>query len=423
MAVNGFFLGGMAEGIASGRQQELKRDTFEANKAAQTRGLDLQERSVGLQAKALERKQEMDQVERANKLIESNMTAIKDTVISFKAAGKTPEEIAKFVKPLMDDISAFSKAAGTKPDSYINQVQALLAGPSPTETAIAAGAASAGKKVAEAKSLEGVGVAKDSALESAGIKTPNITLKTFKVGDKLISVRADDSAGIQQALDAGGVETPLSVRASDLSGLDLTTRPNKASVAEARKNVSDLTANLGELNATIEAFKKTPEAGGISGLLIEKAAGLAEQIPLGIGEKVIGMVGVDTEAVASARTQARLTVSRLLETVTGDEGNRFTKEDRQLAEQVQGTLDPKASPKQIHSALKTVVEIMQRSRARNIEKLRVAADISVEDLGSDGGIEKMVEILMKNGMTEDQAVAEVVKTRERLGVTKQSPTR
>ncbi|MGH9426738.1 MAG: hypothetical protein ACRD2L_10620, partial [Terriglobia bacterium] len=57
----------------------------------------------------------------------------------------------------------------------------------------------------------------------------------------------------------------------------------------------------------------------------------------------------------------------------------------------------------------TSIEILQRKQDNDLDLLRSAADVSIPDLATGPGAQKMVDIMTKNGMTRDQAVIAIAR--------------
>ena len=178
-------------------------------------------------------------------------------------------------------------------------------------------------------------------------------------------------------------------------------------VRETVETITQIRANLVDINRVAEGFKKTPSAGGVFGPIIEKLGGLIQQIPL-IG----GIVGTAPEDVKGIRTDARALASSLLSTITKEDTGRFTDKEREIATEVLGALDVTASPQQIQAALSTVRGIMEASLSRELFKLLSSTNA---DLSTDEGINSFGAVLLKNGFTNDQASEAIAGLRQKFG--------
>jgi hypothetical protein len=455
--VNGIFLGGFQEGQSERREfEQKKRIQDKADKRAdeeldlnkkryglaaaeqalserrfwfeqekektdtrlRERGLSAQERAVAISERDQQFKERQEIAKRADEAINGLMLSIKETAGVLKETGASSEKIADVVKPFADKILSLSEKTGLQSDHYLNQIQAILAQPTAAELEAAKGVATAKGQVAHAAALESAGINTQSAQETAGIKGPpkSIDLRTFTFPDGTRkSVRADDAAGINAALDAGGVSTPLSVQASNVGDIASVSAPDKKAIAEASSAVRDIQKNIEELDRTAQAFKKNPEAAGIQGAIIETGLGLVAQLPVigkQIASKAEGIAGIDRKEITKTRTAARTAIANMISLVSGDT-SRFSDQDRKLAESTGRTLTADSDDETVIAALNTVIEIMERSQLFEIDELRAAAKISLRDLATDEGVEKLGELLTNKGMTEDQAINAIIRLKQR----------
>jgi hypothetical protein len=452
---NGFFLGGAQTGIAQRRESDredrktaLAEKTAEeelalrkqglglqaaelglserrlsadiennkAGRAIQEKSLTLEERGVKIQEQAQAFKETQEVAQRADKIIADIMGTIKETTTSLRATGKTPEEIGKVVQPLAEQVVTLSGKTGLKTDHYRNQINALIAQPTAVETAAVAGVTEGTKKLAEAGTLESGGVSKEAAAKTAGVKIDDkdIDIRTFMNKDgSLVSKKASDSAGIAEVLAGGGIETKLSVQSPNIQGLTGETAFSPKTIEDTRKNVRESQSNIEALDKAAAAFKKNPESAGIQGKLIEHVGGLIAQIPWGVGDAALEKAGIDKTAVADTRTKARAAIGQVLRLVSQD-GSRFSDADRKLAEATLKALDPTADDRTVQQAFKTTLGMIEDQQLKDVDVLRVAGKIAISDLETEEGINKMGEILTSNGMTPEQAVDAISRTRERF---------
>lgn len=157
MAINGFFAGGMAEGIAGAQKQALAERTQTEDSALRSRGLNIQEA-------ALSDKQNQQMIARVDQQIADTMGAISETVKAAIAGGRDPAAIQKAVQPLVQSAQQLASRVGRDPNAIAAQANALLTTPSAVQTATTTGRAA------------GVGaVAKDVAYDTA-INQPGVNL-------------------------------------------------------------------------------------------------------------------------------------------------------------------------------------------------------------------------------------------------------
>jgi hypothetical protein len=134
MAMNGFFAGGMAEGMAESRKTGLAERTQEQDVGLRTRGLDIQE-------KQLNRAAAQDDVKRFDGLINDTMTQAAAIIKEGLAVGKDPESLRKVVAPIVDSAKPLAAKVGRDPAVLDAQVNALLTGATGIQAATASGVA------------------------------------------------------------------------------------------------------------------------------------------------------------------------------------------------------------------------------------------------------------------------------------------
>lgn len=159
---NGFFLGGMAQGMESEAKQRLAERSQTEDTGLRSRALDIKERELrqGLASK---------EVERLDGLIANTMESVNGIVTEAVRVGKDPEQIRKAVQPLVDSAKMLASKAGRDPAALDARVNASLFQPTALQTAATAGAAEGTKNVANAKviaaaeagGMEGLGGPKD----------------------------------------------------------------------------------------------------------------------------------------------------------------------------------------------------------------------------------------------------------------------
>lgn len=171
---NGFFLGGVAEGMADNEKRALERDRLTTEAGLRTRGLDIteagQKASIGIneRAQALAEKNaarvaSMQGVAVVDKRIAETMAVVSETVKAATAAGRDPAAIQKAVAPLLDSAKRLAVKAGRDPAAFDAQVGAMLTGPSLVEAAGAKGTAEGVAKAATMRALAAAGVVDENA--------------------------------------------------------------------------------------------------------------------------------------------------------------------------------------------------------------------------------------------------------------------
>lgn len=175
---NGFFLGGIADGMKTAadlglKNDEigLKKDTLAADIALRSRGLDIQsqqlsqadqhfrqelgikQRAVAVQEQSQKFAETRKLMEDADKSVSDTMTVVSETIKQGLAAGKDPSIIAKAVQPLVESAKSIAGKVGRNPSNIDATVNALFARPNGIDVASAAGKAEATKKIESAKTI------------------------------------------------------------------------------------------------------------------------------------------------------------------------------------------------------------------------------------------------------------------------------
>jgi hypothetical protein len=162
----GYLLGGAAEGIQTGirakQDQEeiaLRNKTIMQDDRLRTRAMDIQEQS-------LKREEQQDLLSQADKIIGDQLKIVSEVVKHGKEAGRTPEQIAATVEPILVDVDNLSKRAGRDGSVYRRQVEAMLTMPTAVEAAASEGTAEAAKS----KAMTAAGVSTDNVVETIKLK-------------------------------------------------------------------------------------------------------------------------------------------------------------------------------------------------------------------------------------------------------------
>jgi hypothetical protein len=433
MANFGHFLGGMQEGMSERRKFELDKTTKEeelalgkkrvglqaAELAANTsmaqqrlaldkekeandrayRGstLSLQERQLQLQAENQRFLQEQAMRGEVEKVINTGMDTIRETITHGREAGQTPEQLFTAVKPFVDRIHAItSQVPGMKPELYTERIQTMLAQPTAAAVAAGKGKTAAEGNLAQAQAYEAGGVPRAAAQHSAGITNPTkvgeYDAQAFTMPDGTqVSVRKDDGPGMTRVIQQGGVPISLSVRATEADGITPVSGPNPKAQQKSVDTLRKGLGNVEELERTLKGVQETHDSVGFKGQLIEVGGGILGQIPI-VGDEITEKIP-GYEKVIDARSKARTSIAQSLQTITGDP-SRYTDRDVELARDTLGSLKPTADWKQVVAAYKTVIGIQNRQLQQDVDELRVAAKITVRDLSTPEGINKFADVLI-----------------------------
>lgn len=148
---NGFFLGGVQEGMAANAKRDLDERTLTSDTGLRSRGLDIQQGT-------LDRANQQDITKRADEEIANTMSVVTETIKAGVLAGRDPVKIQQTVAPLVDTAKAIASKVGRNPASLDAQVKATLFAPTSTETGAAKGTEKASATIAEEKALSAAGV-------------------------------------------------------------------------------------------------------------------------------------------------------------------------------------------------------------------------------------------------------------------------
>lgn len=119
---NGFFLGGMAEGMANADERAMKERALTSDIGLRSRGLDIQQGQ-------LDRQVNQDTLTHLDKLVAENMSLISETVKSLRDSGSDPASIQKVVGPLAESLAPIWQKAGRDPASLNGQISAMISQP------------------------------------------------------------------------------------------------------------------------------------------------------------------------------------------------------------------------------------------------------------------------------------------------------
>ncbi len=146
---NGFFLGGLAQGMETA-ERGLRAD----------RELDRRDQEV--QAELLQR---------ADTTIKEHQALIAEMVQGTLDNGGTREQARKSVQPLIDRMLSLAGKVGRDPNVALAPVLAALQAPTAQEAAEAKGVATAQSRVAQRDALLAADVPKDQAETAAGLRS------------------------------------------------------------------------------------------------------------------------------------------------------------------------------------------------------------------------------------------------------------
>lgn len=141
---DGFFLGGIAQGMETARRGALEEKTQADSTGIATRGLELQERIQG-------RAEQQQDITRGDAFIAETMTAISETIKSSIAGGNPKEAIMPVIQPYIVSAKELAARIGRNPAEIDGKVATLFAQSTPVQQAAVKGAATATELVSEAR--------------------------------------------------------------------------------------------------------------------------------------------------------------------------------------------------------------------------------------------------------------------------------
>lgn len=198
MASNGFFLGGMAEGIQSSNKQALADRTLEQDTALRTRGLDIQETNA-------KRTADQQLMERAEKELLDLTGTIAETIKAASAGGSSPQIIQQKIAPLVEIAKRRSARIGKDPAALDAKVGAWLTQPNAIDAATMEGKAAAAKQISMDKALTAAEGGEAGVNSSERIRDPvkkveaeNKLRDDFTSASKLFITQRDYASTMQQ---------------------------------------------------------------------------------------------------------------------------------------------------------------------------------------------------------------------------------
>ena len=190
---NGFFLGGVQEGMAANAKRDLDERTLTSDTGLRSRGLDIQQGT-------LDRANQQDITKRADEEIANTMSVVTETIKAGVLAGRDPVKIQQTVAPLVDTAKAIASKVGRNPASLDAQVKATLFAPTSTETGAAKGTEKASATIAEEKALSAAGVDPSRFKEHKDKVAAENTLRDDYLKESKSFTTARDYRGNMQAL-------------------------------------------------------------------------------------------------------------------------------------------------------------------------------------------------------------------------------
>lgn len=179
---NGFFLGGVAEGMEVAEKQRLARETLATETGLREKQLGLEGQRVGLAERAQKlqennaaRAVSNEDVTRATTQISDLMTSAAETAKAALAAGRDPATIGKAIAPLVEQAKRLAPFAKMDPTAIDARGQALLHAPTQAEGTTATANTAAAKAEGET-----VGTARGQVKAAKELEAAGVTPSPFK---------------------------------------------------------------------------------------------------------------------------------------------------------------------------------------------------------------------------------------------------
>lgn len=258
-------------------------------------------------------------------------------------------------------------------------------------------------------------IGKINADLNAGLITPAQALQAAQGDEQWRTLTAEERAtygipegqpaqigpdGKVQTIGSGGItlyDREGNIQAQ-VGGFPLTGSQEGKQAIEIAEAVRSANTRLSELSTALNSLRETPEAAGISGVVIENVGGVLQQIT--------DLAGVDgdwlpTQDVQRTRTELSSLLGQYIPTITGDTSGRYSDQDMRRAQAALPATRPIASFDQVQEALLTLRDIEERSRVRNLMRadgFDPSVDITYQD-----GRNRYATQLMREGKTIEEA--------------------
>jgi hypothetical protein len=177
---------------------------------------------------------------------------------------------------------------------------------------------------------------------------------------------------------------------------------------EDERRVDELLRGLG----TIKDF---PNVTGARGAVGELGAGVLGAVSPSAGDAFSkAATGVDSQTLGQLRTRLRTNVGPMIRLVRDDSSGRYTLKDRELAEDLDASLDVVKNAQQAQGAYKEMIAMMLRGTAREARQ-RGAPLPSHMDVLTDEGIERFGSRLEEYGFSPDEVEEQIIELRRIAG--------
>lgn len=179
--------------------------------------------------------------------------------------------------------------------------------------------------------------------------------------------------------------------------------PTEDDVVRLRTRIRDNQTMASTVQNTLAVVE---EAGGFStgfvGAGTETITGILSQLGAvgdAINAGIENVTGANLERLTAARTRMREGVASALPEITNEDSGRFTKDERELANNTLRGMGLDADIDQVMAAYRTFFQIINDSDVRNAGEIARGSGL---DLTQDDGINQLSDILKANGMADDR---------------------
>lgn len=378
------------------------------NQRNTNRQLEVSEGQLGLQQQVFRGRQTAQERERLAQVSESirqQSTELGATIQQLKENNVPDADIFKTVQPAFDMLKQQIQATeGIDPlvaEKLKLDFQTALSTLNPNEAAVASGVTDAVKTRAELSATLGREPTDEELARAVDVdptqpSEPIIVRLQRAKTNALGQGKVEAAAEIQAQIDSLGASESFDPR----NKLDTSKKEDE----QLRGAIKSGAAAGKTIQNVLDEFIATPEAGGITGTITEGVGGVAQQ--LGLGGVAEALAGASIGEITAVRTQARLAVSQLLSTVTGETSGRFTDTERKIAQEILRSLDINASPDQIKSALSTFQKINDTTMLREVSSLASRSELN---LRKSTDLQKLMKTLRDQGLSEQDSLDLITK--------------
>lgn len=410
-AFNGFALGAIADS---------RRETLAASQ--QGRALNLKEKAIDNQddqakaaATAAAETAKLKRLDDIKKGATAGVEAIRQAVVS----GKPPESMESIRQITQTQINSLEDPA------VIARLNKALEAALATQSTVVSDAQNAGKgeaagAVAKRDALTGAGVDPATAANSSGLTAPTAVQPPNIVRLQQAEKAAREAGKLDEANEIAAqikkIGTITGRTEQDVAGSTVGTTGDKTALRNLGEGFRGASSNIREIELSLDKMRETPDSVGIPGFIEENIGGLIRQIPV-LSDAAIEIDAIkspeEAKKIASARSQASAVALNLVQTVIDEP--RVSDQERARAEKLSRQLEAGADFPVIEEALKTTLEFFKRRATDNGVQIMFESGLKPADLQTEEGAQKLVDQFMRQGLSEDRAIDQLILVRTRVG--------